>query len=70
MLKRTKGFVSLAAAIALMLGLCSCQRSRHRRADGKDNKENRCVKCKCQRRRIHLASARLYTAFLSVQHSV
>ena len=24
MLKRTKGFVSLAAAIALMLGLCSC----------------------------------------------
>lgn len=24
MLKRTKGFVSLVAAIALMLGLCSC----------------------------------------------
>ena len=24
MLKRTKGFVSLAAAIALILGLCSC----------------------------------------------
>ena len=114
MLKRTKGFVSLAAAIALMLGLCSCsgkpetdpsttadpagigaqaetgenntakdiapesgapetaakEASTAKEADGKDNKENRCVKCKCQRRRIHLARARLYTAFLSVQHSV
>lgn len=118
MLKRTKGFVSLVAAIALMLGLCSCsgkpetdpsttadptgigaQAETGENTTAKDiapesgapetaaeeagtaekastaaptekttkGKNNH---VKCQRRRIHLARARLYTAFLSVQHSV